>query len=121
MRTKSVDAKDADDELSADTILADAEREELEQLRAERDARMARDKAIEEAQKKESASITMDLPPAAGKGIQVAGKTYFHGKSYQVSNDLKWVLEEAQRRCWSHEASLHESENKGRRPTHRSI
>lgn len=117
MRTKSVDAG----EISPETILDDAEREELELLRSERDARIARDKAIEEAQKVEATSVTVDLPPAGGNSIRVAGKSYFHGKSYQVSNDLKWVLEEAQRRCWSHESSLHESENKGRRPTHRSI
>jgi hypothetical protein len=114
MRTKSVDEKES--EMSPDTILADADREELEQLRAERDARNSRDKAIEDAQKKEATSCTINLPPAAGNFISVAGNQYFHGKSYQVSNDLKWVLEEAQRRCWSHEASLHESSNKARRP-----
>jgi hypothetical protein len=119
MRNKS-DVKE-DDDLSGDTILADAEREELEQLRAERDARIARDIAIEDAQKKAATSITLNLPPAAGKGIQVAGKTYFHGQSYQVTNDLKWVLEEAERRCWAHEASLHESENKGRKKTYRAV
>lgn len=116
MRTKSEDLKEVEVQTSADTVLDDAEREELELLRAERDGRIARDKAIEAAQKKEATSCTINLPPAAGNFISVAGNQYFHGKSYQVSNDLKWVLEEAQRRCWSHEASLHESSNKARRP-----
>lgn len=108
--------KSVEDEVSTETILADADREELEQLRAERDARLIREKAIEDAQKKEATSVTINLPPAGGNFLSVAGNQYFHGKSYQVSNDLKWVLEEAQRRCWSHEASLHESSNKARRP-----
>ena len=107
--------------ISADEILSSADREELEELRAERDARKRADKAIEEAAKREATSITLDLPPAAGKGIQIAGKTYFHGMTYQVSNDLKWSLEEQQRRCWAHESSLHESENKGRKKTYRAV
>lgn len=118
MRTKS---EVVEDQVSPEIILADAEREELELLRAERDARLARDKAIADAQKKEATSITINLPPAAGNFLSVAGNQYFHGKSYQVSNDLKWVLEEAQRRCWSHEASLHESSNKARRPQHAKV
>lgn len=118
MRTKSVDA---DEVITAESVLADAEREELEQLRAERDARIERDNAIEAAQKAIATSITLNLPPAAGNSIQIAGKKYFHGQSYQVTNDLKWVLEEAERRCWSHEASLHESENKGRKKTYRAV
>lgn len=96
-------------------LLDDAEREELEELRAERDARINRDKAIEEAARKAATSITLDLPPAAGTHIQIAGKRYYHGMSYQVPNDLKWAMEEVQRRCWAHESSLHESENKGRK------
>lgn len=119
MRTKSIDSKE--DETSPDLILADAEREELEQLRADRDERLARDKALEAAQKAAATSVTLDLPPAAGNSINVAGNKYFHGKSYQVTNDLKWVIEEAMRRCWSHESSLHESENKARRPQNRAI
>ena len=114
MRNKS-DVKE-DDDLSGDTILADAEREELEQLRAERDARLVREKMIEEVQKKAATSVTLNLPPAAGNFVNIAGNRYLHGQTYQVSNDLKWVLEEAERRAWSHEASLHESSNKGRRP-----
>lgn len=95
-------------------LLNDAEREELEELRNERDARLRKDKAIADAELKAATAVTLNLPPAAGKGIQIAGKMYYHGRSYQVSNDLKWALEEAERRCWAHESSLHESENKGR-------
>jgi hypothetical protein len=107
--------KKNEDELSQESVLDSADREELEQLRAERDARMLKDKAVQEAEKLAATSVTLNLPPAAGKGVHVAGKMYFHGHTYQVSNDLKWILEEAERRCWAHEASLHESENKGRK------
>ena|ERR1700690_1280878 len=103
------------DDLNQESVLDAADREELEQLRAERDARLLADKAEEEAAKIARTSVTMNLPPAAGKGIHIAGKMYFHGHTYQVSNDLKWTLEECERRCWAHEASLHESENKGRK------
>lgn len=101
-------------ELDPVAILADADREELEQLRAERDARIQAEKTLEEAAKRAATSITLNLPPAAGKGIHMAGRMYMHGHSYQVSNDVKWALEEAERRCWAHESSLKESENKGR-------
>lgn len=105
---------DAVSVLGADSILADAEREELEQLRAERDARITAEKALIEAEKRAASSVTMNLPPAAGKGITMAGREYLHGRTYQVDNNTKWGLEEAERRCWAHESSLHESENKGR-------
>jgi hypothetical protein len=101
-------------EIAVEELLTSAEREELEELRSERDKRMQSDKAAKEAEIRAATSITLDLPPAAGKGIQMAGKMYYHGRNYQVSNDVKWSLEEAQRRCWAHESSLHESENKGR-------
>jgi hypothetical protein len=120
MRTKNLD-KDEDvtvaepEARTFETVLADAEREELEQLRAERDARVQADKAIADAEKRAAMSVTLNLPPAAGKGIQMGGRMYYHGHSYQVSNDVKWALEEAERRCWAHESSLHESENKGRK------
>lgn len=105
----------------ADEIISSAEREELEELRAERAARLKAEQLLEEAARIDSTSITLDLPPAAGTGIKVAGKTYFHGMTYQVTNDLKWSLEEQMRRCWAHEASLHESENKGRKKTYRAV
>lgn len=100
--------------LGAESILADAEREELEQLRAERDARLLAEKSLADAEKRAASSVTLNLPPAAGKGIQMAGREYLHGRTYQVDNNTKWALEEAERRCWAHESSLHESENKGR-------
>ncbi len=118
MRTKNIEAKEEFVEVEiTDTnqILADADREELEQLRAERDARLKTEKALEEASKKAALAITLNLPPAAGKGIQLAGRMYYHGHTYHVPNDVKWALEEAERRCWAHESSLHESENKGRK------
>lgn len=123
MRTKnetqepnqSVTESDNSNVLSADAILADADREELEQLRAERDARVVAEKVLAEAEKRNATSVTINLPPAGGKGIQVAGRMYYHGQTYVVSNDLKWTLEEQERRCWAHESSLHESENKGRK------
>lgn len=118
MRTKNIDKEDdvaVSDPLAPEVMLAAAEREELEQLRAERDARQVAEKAISDAEKRASLSVTLNLPPAAGKGIQMGGRMYYHGHNYQVSNDLKWALEEAERRCWAHESSLHESENKGRK------
>lgn len=120
MRTKKVGedegvAVSEPETLNPDVLLADADREELELLRAERDARNAKDKAVEDAAKLQATSITLNLPPAAGKGITLAGRQYLHGRSYQVSNDVKWALEECERRCWAHESSLHESENKGRK------
>ena len=99
---------------NADEILNSAEREELEQLRAERDLRESEETKKIEAEKQAATSITLNLPPAAGKGIHLAGRMYYHGHTYQVSNDIKWALEECERRCWAHESSLHESENKGR-------
>ncbi|MES2730026.1 MAG: hypothetical protein V4621_08050 [Pseudomonadota bacterium] len=98
-----------------DVILSDAEREELEELRAERDQRIAAKRAAEEIEKKGLLSVTLNLPPAAGKGITLAGREYLHGRTYVVNNDVKWAIEEAERRCWAHESSLHESENKGRK------
>jgi hypothetical protein len=118
MRTKNIDKEDdvaVSDPLAPESVLAAAEREELDQLRAERDARNAADKAIADAEKRAAMSVTLNLPPAAGKGIQMGGRMYYHGHSYQVPNDVKWALEEAERRCWAHESSLHESENKGRK------
>lgn len=115
MRTKSVeDSETVIEDKYQDSVLADAERDELEQLRAERDARVAKEIALIEVEKRNATSVTINLPPAGGKGLQVAGKMYYHGQTYQVSNDLKWTLEEQERRCWAHESSLHESENKGR-------
>lgn len=122
MRTKNVVQEpdepaiesDALGVLGANAILADAEREELEQLRAERDARQMAQKALADAELRAANSVTMNLPPAAGKGITCAGREYLHGRTYQVDNNTKWQLEEAERRCWAHESSLHESENKGR-------
>jgi hypothetical protein len=118
MRTKSVDQKEVTEDVAEKTypveILADAEREELEQLRAERDARIITEKAIAEAELKAATSVAINLPPAAGRGIHIAGREYLHGHIYQVDNNTKWALEEAERRCWAHESSLHESENKGR-------
>lgn len=122
MRTKNqIDPEDQSEDitekeydLKPDAILADADREELEQLRAERDTRIAADKVRIELEKRAATAVTMDLPPAAGRGIVLAGTEYLHGRTYQVSNDTKWTLEEAQRRCWAHESSLHESENKGK-------
>jgi hypothetical protein len=102
-----------DDDLSQE-VLNSAEREELEQLRSERDAREKSDQLLLEAEKRAATSVTLNLPPAAGKGIHMAGKMYYHGQTYNVSNDIKWALEECERRCWAHESSLHESENKGR-------
>lgn len=95
-------------------MLRDAEREELEQLRAERDVRELTEKKRIDAEQRAATSITLNLPPAAGRGIHLAGKMYYHGQTYNVSNDVKWTLEECERRCWAHESSLHESENKGR-------
>lgn len=102
-------------EVVAAEVLNDAEREELEQLRAEREARLVRDRLEAESQKIEAEKITINLPPAGGKGLRVNGRDYLHGRTYHVANDLKWTLEEMERRCWAHEASLHESENKGRK------
>lgn len=116
MRTKQEIADvEVKEDVSADEILNRAEREELEELRAEREARKQAEKAIAEAELRALTSVTLNLPPAAGKGVQVAGRTYYHGKTYQVPTDLKWVLEEVERRAWAHESSLHESENKGRK------
>lgn len=124
MRTKSEEVKDpmsGDEPDYPAEILDSAEREELEQLRSERDARAATDKAIQEANKRSAESITLNLPPAAGRSIIMAGREFLHGRSYQVDNSTKWALEEAERRCWAHEASLHESENKGRKKTYRAV
>lgn len=96
--------------------LSAADREELEQLRAEREVRLEAQRLSNEAAVRAATTITLNLPPAAGKGIQMAGRMYEHGHSYPVTNEQKWALEEAERRCWSHEASLHESENKQRKP-----
>jgi hypothetical protein len=114
-KTEKEDGVSEPEILNVDAVLSDADREELEQLRNERDERKAKDKTIEDQAKIEAISITLNLPPAAGKGITLAGRQYLHGRSYQVTNDVKWALEECERRCWAHESSLHESENKGRK------
>lgn len=97
-------------------VLNDAEREELEMLRAERAAREAEKIAADKAAELDLHKIRLDLPAAAGLGIQVGGRMYYNGIEYTVSNDLKWVLEEAERRAWCHESSLHNSENRTRKP-----
>lgn len=94
--------------------LNDSDARELAELRAEKLAREEADAKLVELAANAATTIVMNLPPASGKGIHYAGLMYVHGKSYQVTNDVKWALEEAQNRCWSHEASLKESENKGR-------
>jgi hypothetical protein len=48
--------------------------------------------------------------------ISHAGKTYFHGHSYPVTKSVMWDLQEVCNRSHAHEATLHESENVGRRP-----
>lgn len=120
MRTKSEEVKEVErgdgenSDGAYESVLADAEREELEQFRAEREIRIKHEEEVLEAAKREAISITLNLPPAAGNGIHLAGREFLHGRTYQVTNDVKWALEEAERRCWAHESSLHESENKGR-------
>lgn len=107
-------AKTVDKEDEVASVLLNAEREELEALRNEKADRMEAEMRREKAEKVAAESITIDLPPAAGVGINLAGVRYTHGRSYQVDNSTKWAIEEAQRRAWAHEASLKESENKGR-------
>lgn len=120
MRTKNEEVKDVlrgDDENTDGayaSVLIDAEREELELFRAERDKRVKIEELAAEAARKAATSVTINLPPAAGNSIRMSGSEFLHGRTYQVSNDVKWALEEVERRCWSHESSLHESENKGR-------
>lgn len=92
-----------------------AELAELAELRAEKAAREEAAEKQKEFELKAATSVTINVPPAAGKGITLAGMQYLHGRTYQVSNDTKWALEEAQNRCWAHEHSLKESENKGRK------
>lgn len=91
-----------------------ADMAELAELRADKLEREAAAELLAEQEQKAATSVTMDLPPAAGKGITMAGRMFVHGQTYEVTNDIKWGLEEAMRRCWSHEASLKESVNKGR-------
>ncbi|KAF3997547.1 hypothetical protein [Glaciimonas immobilis] len=91
---------------------------DMAELAAFREDKIAREKAEVariEAETKAATSVTMNLPPAAGKGITLGGRMYVHGHTYNVTNDIKWALEEQQNRCWAHESSLKESENKGRK------
>lgn len=108
-------------EINAEAVLNDADREELEQLRAEREVRLAQQKADEDNASRDLHRLVLNLPPAAGEYISLANKLYYNGKEYQVSTATKWALEEAERRAWCHESSLHESENKGRRAQNRRI
>lgn len=111
MRTKV-----QEEAVNVEAVLNDAEREELAELRAERAARDAEKVAAEKAAELNLHKIRLDLPAAAGMGVQVGGRMYYNGIEYTVSNDLKWVLEEAERRAWCHESSLHNSENRTRKP-----
>lgn len=92
----------------------DDDLKELAELRAEKAARIDAESKKKEAEENAAITVILNLPPASGKGIQLGGRMYVHGQAYQVTNDVKWALEEAQNRCWAHESSLRESENKGR-------
>lgn len=78
---------------------------------AKRNAEL-KEKALSEAKDVE---IVMNLAPAAGGMISHAGTPYYNGHKYVVAASVARDLAEIQNRSWSHEASLHESENKGRR------
>jgi hypothetical protein len=91
-------------------LLDSADREELEQLREEIARRDKADKDKAELEERIAGSLVINLPPAAGRAIHLAGKAYKHGQTVSVDNNTKWALEEVMRRCWSHEASLHEPE-----------
>lgn len=93
----------------------EAELKELAELRAEKAAREEAEAKRKEAEEKAAISVTINLPPAGGKSIRYGGREFFHGMTYQVTNDVKWGLEEAMNRLLAHESSLHESENKGRK------
>ena len=90
-----------------------AELAELAEFRAEKIKREAADAARAELELKAATSVTINIPQ--GQSITLAGKQYSNGRTYQVSNDTKWALEEAQNRCWCHESSLTQSETKGRK------
>ena len=108
--------EDSDSEESPLVIGAtSSELQELEELRAEKKAREEAEKAAEKAAIQAAERTTMNLPPSSLKGIQMNGVLYAHGKTYTVSNEIKWQLEEQQNRAWSHESSLKEPENKGRK------
>jgi hypothetical protein len=100
------------DELK-ETIDISAELEELKELRAEKLARETADAFRLEQETKAASSVTINVPQ--GKGITLAGVQYLNGRTYQVTNDVKWALEEAQNRCWCHESSLKQPETVGRK------
>jgi len=59
-------------------------------------------------------AIEINLAPGAGMAINYSGRQYIHGAKYKVDNGIAQAVMEIQNRGWAHEASLKESENKGR-------
>lgn len=94
--------------------ISEAELKEFEAFRAEKARQAEAEAKAKEMQEKGLVQVTIHLPPAGGKSIIYGGKEFMHGKTYEVPNDIKWGLEECMNRLQAHEASLHESENKGR-------
>lgn len=59
--------------------------------------------------------IQINLAPGAGQAINYSGRQYVHGAKYEVATSIASAVLEIQNRGWAHEASLKESENKGRK------
>lgn len=100
-----------------DAVMSELERAELEEFRAEKQAKADAEVALAKANEEEVNRITIDMHGIGGmreRCMNIGGVRYEHGKSYIVTNDVKWVLEEQMNRLRAHEASTHESENKGR-------
>lgn len=112
---KQKDIERGDGEQTVSQLMDDADRQELESLRAEIARRDKAQADLVEAQKRADMAVTIDLPPAGGAGINLNGKLYRHGQTYFVTNDIKWVLEEQMNRVRSHEASLHAPETSRKR------
>jgi len=104
--------KEKEPEVSPDI---QAQLDELAELRAEKLAREEAEADRIKANEAAASQVTINIPPAGGKSIRYGGREFFHGMTYSVPNDVKWGLEEVTNRLWAHEASLHESENKGRK------
>lgn len=59
--------------------------------------------------------IQINLAPGAGMAINYSGRQFVHGAKYEVPTPIAAAVMEIQNRGWSHESSLKESENKGRK------
>lgn len=58
----------------------------------------------------------IDLPPSGGMDLKINGVQYFHGQTYRFDVDLLRTVQEMIHRSWTHEETIHGSNENSYRP-----